>query len=72
LDVKRLETEVVEVATKLIKENPDIGAIVLECSDMPPFAAAIHEAVNLPIFDFITFINMVYLATVKKRYEGFM
>ena len=72
LDVKRLETEIVEVTTKLVKENPDIGAIVLECSDMPPFAAAIHEAVNLPIFDFITFINMVYLAAVKKRYEGFM
>ncbi len=72
LDVKRLEMEVVEVATKLVKENPDIGAMVLECSDLPPFAAAIYEAVNLPIFDFITFINMVYLATVKKKYEGFM
>jgi len=71
-DTKILEEEVVTVATKLIKENPDIGAILLECSDMPPFAAAIQEAVNLPIFDFITFINMVYLATVKKRYEGFM
>ncbi len=72
LDVKRLETEVVEVATKLVKENPDIGAILLECSDIPPFTAAIQEAVNLPIFDFITFINMVYLAAVKIRYEGFM
>ncbi len=71
-DTNILEEEVVTVATQLVKENPDIGAIVLECSDMPPFAAAIQEAVNLPIFDFITFINMVYLATVKKRYEGFM
>jgi len=71
-DTKILEEEVVTVATKLIKENPDIGAILLECSDMPPFAAAIQEAVNLPIFDFITFINMVYLAVVKIRYEGFM
>ena len=71
-DTKILEEEVVTVATKLVKENPDIGAIVLECSDMPPFAAAIQEAINLPIFDFITFINMVYLAVVKKRYKGFM
>ena len=71
-DTKILEEEVVTVATKLVKESSDIGAILLECSDMPPFAAAIQEAVNLPIFDFITFINMVYLAAVKKRYEGFM
>jgi len=71
-ETKILEEEVVTVAKKLVKENPDIGAIVLECSDMPPFAAAIQEVVNLPIFDFITFINMVYLAVVKKRYVGFM
>ncbi len=71
-DTKVLEKEVVTVAAKLVKENPDIGAIVLECSDMPPFAAAVQETVNLPVFDFITLINMVYLAVVKKRYEGFM
>lgn len=72
VDVKKMETEVVEVAEKLVTENPDIGALVFECSDLPPFAQAVQEAVDLPIFDFITLINMVYMAVVKKRFEGFM
>jgi hypothetical protein len=71
-DTDILEREVVQVARELVDENSDVGAIVLECSDMPPFAAAVQEAVNLPIFDFITFINMVYMAVVKRRYDGFM
>ena len=72
MDVKKVESEVVDVAQRLVNQHPDIGAIVFECSDLPPFAAAVQEAVNLPIFDFITLINMVYMAVVKKRYEGFM
>jgi len=72
VNAKRMESEVVEVAQKLARENPNIGAIVFECSDLPPFAAAVQEAVRLPVFDFITFINMVYMAVVKKRYHGFM
>jgi len=72
VDVKKMETEVVEVAQKLVTENPDIGALVFECSDLPPFTAAVQEAVDLPVFDFITLINMVYMAVVKKRYHGFM
>jgi len=71
-DTDILEKEVVQVAQELVTENPETGAIVLECSDMPPFAAAVQEVVNLPVFDFITLINMVYMAVVKKRFDGFM
>ena len=40
------------VARKGIAKHPEIGAIVLECTDLPPYAAKIREAVNLPVFDF--------------------
>ncbi len=72
VDVKKMEAEVVDVAQRLVKKYPDIGSIVFECSDLPPFAAAVQEAVNLPIFDFITLINMIYMSVLKKRYHGFM
>jgi len=72
VDVNRLEHEVVEVAQELVGKNPDIGAFILECSDIPPFAASIQESVGLPIFDYVDFINLVYMAVVKHRYEGFI
>ena len=72
IDAEKMEAEVVDVARRLVNKNPDIGAIVLECSDLPPFAAAVQDAVNLPIFDFITLIDMVYMAVIKTRFVGFM
>lgn len=72
IDAAKMEAEVVDVARRLVKNHPDVAGIVFECSDLPPFAAAAQEAVNLPIFDFITLTNMVYQAVVQRRYVGFM
>jgi len=72
LDSDLIESEVVGVAKKLIAENPDIGALVLECSDLPPYAHAIQKEVNLPIFDFTTMIQYVHTALVRKEFHGFM
>ena len=72
LDSDLIEREVVGVTKKLITENPDIGALVLECSDLPPYAHAIQKEVNLPIFDFTTMIQYVHTALVRKEFQGFM
>ena len=67
---EKMEKEVVDAALELTKKNPEVGAILLECSDMPPFAAAVQKAVKMPVFDFITMINWVYSGVVQKMYEG--
>jgi len=72
LDTKAVETEVVSVARKLVDDHRQVRAILLECSLMPPYSAAIQAAVNLPVFDYITMINFVFSAVVKQRYRGFM
>jgi hypothetical protein len=71
-DVELVESEIVSAAKTLVAQNPEVGAIVLECSDMPPFSRAIQDTVKLPVFDFITMINMVYQAVVQQNYIGFM
>ena len=71
-DSERVEEEVVAIATKMTSENPQIKAILLECSMLPPYGKAVQEATGLPVFDFITMIDYVFTAVVKKKYEGFM
>ena len=68
----KLEQQLVNLARQLVSNNPDIGAILLECSDMPPYAWAIQNAVRLPVFDFITLINWVYDAVVRRPFAGFI
>jgi hypothetical protein len=70
-DFDRIEQEVVESAVDLVRTHADTGAILLECSDLPPFAWAVQRAVRLPVFDFVTMINWIHSAVVQRPYEGF-
>lgn len=70
LDIIKFQTEVLEAAQDLLITNPNVGAIVLECTDLPPFAAAIQESTQLPVFDIVTLTNMVYDVVVRRRYTG--
>lgn len=68
----KFEQEIVSLAKQTVSKHPDIGAIVLECSNLPPFAWAIQEAVRLPVFDFTTLINWAYSAVVRRPFVGYI
>lgn len=72
LDSNKIEQEVVQVARELVTGDPTIGAILLECSDLPPYARAVQRAVNLPVYDFFTMISYVHAAHVRLPFNGFM
>jgi hypothetical protein len=72
MDVDLLRSEIVAIAVDFVKRNPDIGAILLECTSLPSFAADIQNAVKLPVFDYIGFINLLYRSVVQKSYRGFL
>lgn len=66
-----VRAEVVAAARDLVQEG-DIGAIILECSDMPPYAADVQAATGLPVFDFVTLIRWLASAVSQRPYTGFL
>jgi Asp/Glu/hydantoin racemase len=46
----------------MLDAHPEIGAIVLECTNMPPYRADIQTATGLPVFDITTLVRMVHEA----------
>jgi len=60
INVDKCRKEIVSAAKKLVASDPNIGAIVLECTNMPPYARAIQDTVGLPVFDVVTMINYAY------------
>jgi len=72
LDVNKSRDDLVRVARRMVSEHPEVGAIVLECTNMPPYAAAIQKEINLPIFDIYTLVTMVYHAVVRRDFSGYM
>lgn len=66
---EKFREEVIEVATNLLKTNPDIGAIVLECTDLPPLAGEMRRLFGLPVFDIVTLAHFIYESLEGNRYH---
>ena len=72
MDDALVEEEVVQAAVRLVERDPSIAALLLECSDMPPYAAAVQEATGLPVWDFTTLIGWIDAGVVRHRFQGFI
>ncbi|WP_334176791.1 aspartate/glutamate racemase family protein [Pseudoxanthobacter sp.] len=70
IDVAAVEAEVVAAACALTEAHPDIGAILLECSNIPPYAHAVQAATGRPVFDFLTMIDLVRSAGRREPPKG--
>ena len=67
LDVDLAREEHVRVARRLVAEHPDVGAIVLECTNMPPYTADIQRETGRPVFDIVSLVTMVHDALVAGQ-----
>lgn len=72
IDLDLAEEEMIKVAKRMVEENPDVGAIVLECTNMPPFTRAVQKATELPVFDIIGLIKYIHDALAPTGYNGYM
>lgn len=72
MDLKLVEAEVVSAGERLISRAPEIGAILLECTDLPPYAHSLQERFGRPVFDIITLANMMDAASVRQPFSGFI
>jgi hypothetical protein len=70
LDFEGVMAEVVEVVQRLVREHPDVKALLFECVDLPPYAHAVQEAVALPVFDITTLIGHFRSALVRHPFTG--
>jgi hypothetical protein len=67
LDVDLAREEHVRVARRLVAEHPDVGAIVLECTNMPPYTADVQRETGRPVFDITSLVRMAHDALAAGR-----
>ena len=67
--LEAITDEIADVLRKGLEEHPDIGAVVLECTDLPPYASRLREEFGLPVFDFNSLMGHIAMAlNVHKLY----
>jgi Asp/Glu/hydantoin racemase len=67
LDVAAARADNIEAANALKASYPELGAIVLECTNMAPYAADIRAATGLPVFSILTLINWFQASLSPNR-----
>jgi hypothetical protein len=72
LDYEKVGDEISAQCHKMIEQNPDIGAILLECTDMPPYAHRLQAEFNMPVYDAITLIRYAKTVVTQTPYYGFL
>lgn len=70
LDVGKARADNVEAAIALKSANPDLGAIVLECTNMCPYAADIRQATGLPVFSIVSLVNWFQSGLRPPEFQG--
>lgn len=68
LDVEAARQDNVDAALELLRAHEDVGALVLECTNMIPYAADIHKATGLPVFSMETFVIWFQAALQPRRF----
>ncbi|KJC51202.1 hypothetical protein UP09_04045 [Bradyrhizobium sp. LTSP885] len=69
MDIAQAERDVVEAGKELVARHPEVGAIVLECTNMPPYAAALQAEIGLPVYDIYSMITWFH-AGLRPRAFG--
>jgi hypothetical protein len=69
LDVARAEAEMVRVAEEAVAADPEIAVFVFECTNLPPYAAAVRRATERTVFDAVTLITWLHDAVQPPVYS---
>lgn len=64
------EKEFIGLSEKFCNKHPEIGALVLECTGMQPFARSLQQRVDLPVFSWGTLLDYAFSVVVHRDYYG--
>lgn len=57
LDVDLARQDILDAGAELLTVHPDVGAILLECTNMAPYSKSLQAATGVPVFDIYTFLT---------------
>lgn len=67
-DIRR---DIVEASLQLMRQHPDVGAIVCEGTNFAPYTPAVNRATGVPIFDVATLIHFTVSGILRGMTDPF-
>ncbi len=68
LDVAAAEHDILAAGDRLIASHDGIGAVLLECTNMVPYARALSQRLRLPVFSIYTFVTWFQSGLIPRDF----
>lgn len=57
MDIAAAEQDILDAGDTLVARHPEVGAVLLECTNMVPYARALRDRLRLPVYDIYSFVT---------------
>jgi Asp/Glu/hydantoin racemase len=68
LDVAAAEQDILDAGDRLVGRHPEVGAVVLECTNMAPYARALCERLRRPVFDIVSLVSWFHAGLAPREF----
>ncbi len=68
LDTEAAEHDILDAGDELVARHPDTGAVLLECTNMVPYARALSEHLRLPVFSIHSFVTWFHASLAPRDF----
>ena len=68
MDVAAAEADIVDAGRKLVQEHAGIGAILLECTNMVPYARTLRDELGIPVHDIYSFMTWFHAGLAPRDF----
>ena len=70
IDFDACRADLLDTAARLVEAHPRTGAILLECTNMVPYAADIRAHVGLPVYSIHSFLTWFQAGLLPRRFQA--
>lgn len=68
LDMAAAERDILNAGEELVGRHPEVGAVLLECTNMCPYARALQMHLGLPVFDMVSFVRWFHAGLAPREF----
>ncbi len=69
MDIAAAEQDLLNAGAEMVRGHPELGAILLECTNMVPYARALNKQLRLPIFSIYSFVTWFQAGLAPRRFD---
>jgi hypothetical protein len=72
LDVELARLDHLDAGRRLLAEHPEVGAILMECTNMVPYAPVLRQELGVPIYSIYSFVQWFQAGLMPRIFDPWL